>query len=94
MATAKKYNLNGKIYTIPELKKITGRDYSLIRLRLKTGAVSLYDITKTRKEYIKSKSKGKSKGKGKKRANWHTSMMNDELGHWALINKVLRPYDK
>jgi hypothetical protein len=81
MALAKKYHLDGKYYTILEIKKITGITVGTIRSRLNAGAASLNDMIKPPK-------------KNKRSVNWNNSMMNDKSGFWALINKALRPYDK
>ena len=81
----KKYELDGEMYTIAQIVKLKNMNYSTVARRIKEGVISL-DGIKARK--IKKVSKKNTNYKLQNH-NWKSSMTNDELGHWALINKAL-----
>lgn len=86
----KKYKLDGKIYTILQIVKLKKIERTAVRRILNKGAKSLNEF-KVRKYNTNRKAKVEKNTnyKGQK-PNWQNSMMNDRLGHWALINKALR----
>lgn len=74
---AKKYNLDGKQYTLRQIAELQNLSLTSVRNKLRKGAKSLKDINNKQQSHIHTG------------VNWKSSMMNDELGHWKLLGKAL-----
>ena len=86
----KKYELDGEMYTIAQIVKLKNMNYSTVARRIKEGVISLDGIEARKIRKVSKKNTNyKLQNHNLLKPNWKSSMTNDELGHWALINKAL-----